>query len=176
VARTAFRVLLGVLATGLVVVLAGVLALYAGGATWLANRVLRAAVAPFPGTTLRVRSVSGNLVTRIVAHDLKLERGPVGVPLHVDEVQARYSLAELLQHDIAIREVRVAGPTASLIQLRDSSWNFLPPFPKRAPQANAPSSAPGRSVRIGTVSVSRGQVTVRFLRGPAGSTLRVDDL
>jgi translocation and assembly module TamB len=165
-----------VLATGLVVVLAGVLALYAGGATWLANRVLRAAVAPFPGTTLRVRSVSGNLVTRIVAHDLKLERGPVGVPLHVDEVQARYSLAELLQHDIAIREVSVAGPTASLIQLRDSSWNFLPPFPKRAPQANAPSSAPGRSVRIGTVSVSRGQVTVRFLRGPAGSTLRVDDL
>ena len=58
-ARTATRVLLGLLTTGIVV--GGVLlaALYLGGATWVVNRVL-AAVNPYPGTALRsARSSSG---------------------------------------------------------------------------------------------------------------------
>ncbi|HTK42349.1 MAG TPA: hypothetical protein VL287_12225, partial [Gemmatimonadales bacterium] len=172
-ARTAFRVLLGVLATGLVIALAGGLALYAGGATWIANRLLAAAVRSLPETTFRVRSVGGSLVSGLVLHDLELNRGPVGVPLHVDEVRVRYRLSRVLQHDIAIDQVHVIGPTAGLIQLRDSSWNFLPPVPK----AKAQSTAPGRTIRIAVASVSRGQATVRFLgSGPAGSTLRVDDL
>lgn len=171
-ARTAFRVLLGVLATGLLLVLVGSLVLYAGGATWLANHFLGVAVAKLPGTTLRVRSVGGTLFTGLVVHDLVLDRGAAGAPLHVDEVRVRYHLPAVLQRDIAIDEVRIIRPSVSLFQLRDSSWNFLPPVPK----TGSPSTGPGPTIRIELVSVSRGQATVQFLGGRAGPTLRVEDL
>src|SRR5262249_37314547 len=168
----AFRVLLAVLATGLLIVLVGSLVLYAGGATWLANHFLGAAVAKLPGTTLRVRSVGGTLFTGLVVHDLVLDRGAAGAPLHVDEVRRRYQLPAVLQRDIAIDEVRIIQPSVSIFQLRDSSWNFLPPVPK----TGSPSTGPGRTIRIDLLSVSRGQATVQFLGGRAGPTLRVEDL
>ena len=72
-ARTAARVLLGLLTTGILVGAGLLVGLYLGGATWVVNRVL-AAVNPYPGTTLRCARVGGNLFRVIRVYDVRLSR------------------------------------------------------------------------------------------------------
>src|SRR3954470_10215456 len=71
VIRTAFRVILAVLTIGALFALGLLLALNLGGASWATNQLLRR-VNPYPGTTMRVGSVTGNFLTGIEVRDARM--------------------------------------------------------------------------------------------------------
>src|SRR5262245_41958851 len=161
-ARTATRVLLGLLTTGIIVggvLLAG---LYLGGATWVVNRVL-AEVNPYPGTTLRSLRVGGNLFQVVRVYDVRLTRARGEDAVRLDSLTLRYDLSSLLGGGVVIRNARLDGPSVLLSQRPDSGWDFLD-LPRR-PSDASPSSSPGSAgpaITIERLSIRRGSARVRL--------------
>ena len=102
-ARTLLRVLLRLLTIGALVVLGFIVALYLGGATWIVNRVLQR-VDPFPDTSLQTARVSGNLLTELTLHDVRLIRADSQPAWRLDSVRAAYDPRRLFGNEIVIRE------------------------------------------------------------------------
>jgi translocation and assembly module TamB len=172
-ARTATRVLLGLLTTGIVVggvVLAG---LYLGGATWVANRVL-AAVNPYPGTALRSARIGGNLFRVIRIYDLRLTRPDGDVAVRLDSLTLRYDLASLLGGGVVIRKACLDGPSVLLTQRPDSSWDLFD-LPRR-PADSTRSGSTGPAVTIERLSIHRGSARVRLAGAPPEGGHRLEGL
>ncbi len=172
-ARTATRVLLGLLTTGIIVggvLLAG---LYLGGATWIVNRVL-AAVNPYPGTALRSARVGGNLYRVIRVYNVRLTRPEGEVAVRLDSLTLRYDPSSLLGGGIVIRKARLDGPNVLLTQRRDSSWDLFD-LPRR-PSDSTPSGSAGPGITIERLSIRRGSARVRLAGSPAQGGHRLEDL
>ena len=158
-ARTATRVLLGLLTAGIIVGASLLAGLYLGGATWAVNRAL-AAVNPYPGTTLQTARVSGNLFRVIRVHDVRLTRPKGEVAVQLDSLTLRYDARSLLGGGVVIREARLYGPRVLLTRRLDSKWDLLD-LPRRpSPSTSSPPKAPG--ITIERLSISRGSARVRF--------------
>ena len=143
-ARTAARVLLGLLTMGILVAGGLVLGLYLGGATWAVNRVL-AAVNPYPGTTLQSARVGGSLFRTIRVYDVRLTRPDGAIPVRLDSLTLTYDPRSLLGGGVLIQEARLAGPSVILTQRPDSKWDLLD-LPRGASDSSS-SSASSRSRR-----------------------------
>jgi translocation and assembly module TamB len=172
-ARTATRVLLGLLTTGIVV--GGVLlaALYLGGATWVVNRVL-AAVNPYPGTALRSARVGGNLFRVILVYDVRLTRSEGEVAVRLDSLTLRYDPLSLLGGGVVIRNARLDGPSVVLSQRPDSSWDLLD-LPRR-PSDTTSSGSGGPGITIERLSIHRGSARMRFAGSRPEGGHRLEDL
>jgi translocation and assembly module TamB len=172
-ARTATRVLLGLLTTGIVV--GGVLlaALYLGGATWVVNRVL-AAVNPYPGTALRSARVGGNLFRVILVYDVRLTRSEGVVAVRLDSLTLRYDPLSLLGGGVVIRSARLDGPSVLLSQRPDSSWDLLD-LPRRPSDSTSPGSG-GPGITIERLSIHRGSARMRVAGSRPEGGHRLEDL
>jgi hypothetical protein len=164
-ARTAARVLLGLLTTGIRVVAGLLVGLYLGGATWAVNRVL-AAVNPYPGTTLRSARVGGNLFRVVRVDDVRLSRPNGEVAVRIDSLTVRYDALSLLGGGVVIREAHLDGPSVLLTKRPGMKWDLLD-LP-RGPSRTKSSASKGPAVTIGRLSISRGSARVRFGSGPEG--------
>ena len=102
-ARTAARVLLGLLTMGILVAGGLVLGLYLGGATWAVNRVLEA-VNPYAGTTLQIARVGGSLFRTIRLYDVRLTRPDGAIPVRLDSLALTYDLRSLLGGGVLIQD------------------------------------------------------------------------
>ncbi|HEY9505418.1 MAG TPA: hypothetical protein VIQ27_05585, partial [Gemmatimonadales bacterium] len=171
-ARTATRVLLGLLMTG-VLVAAGVLAvLHLGGATWAVNRIL-AAVNPYPGTTLQSARVGGNFFQVLRVYDVRLTHPEGQGAIRLDSLRVTYDAWRLLAGEIAIREARLDGPALVLRQRPDSSWDLLD-LPGSSDTSASRKGGP--RIRIDRLAVTRGTVRVEFAEWGRERDLRIEDL
>ena len=171
-ARTAARVLLGLLTMGILVASGLVLGLYLGGATWAVNRVL-AAVNPYSGTTLQSARVGGDLFRTISVYDVRLTRPDGLIPVRLDSLMLRYDPRSLFGGGVVIHEARLAGPSVLLTQRPDSKWDLLE-LPRRSPDSSSGSSGPG--VTIERLSITGGSARVRFAGSRPGAGHRVEAL
>jgi translocation and assembly module TamB len=165
---------LGLLATGTVVLLALVVALYLGGATWVVNRVL-GKLKLDPQTTIRSARVTGNLLTALQLHDVRLTRPNGEIAFRLDSLAVRYDPRELLSGDIFIREARLVAPNAILSQFPDGSWDLFGFRKRPSGSPRRPGSPPPR-ITIGRVSVSQGKVQIRFSGSRTGQLIQTEDL
>ena len=155
--RTAFRTLLMLLVGALALVIGAGLVLRAGGGTWAANRVL-ASLDPLPGITIRVGGAKGNTFSWLELRDVRLTDAKGSVPLSVDSLRIRYSLASLLSGRVDLREVILSRPQVVLQQRPDGSWD-LPQLSKGEPDSGA--SGPPK-IAIHSFSVAEGTILVRL--------------
>lgn len=172
-ARTATRVLLGLLTTGIIVggvLLAG---LHLGGATWVVNRVL-AAVNPYSGSTLRSARVGGNLFRVIRVYDARLTWPDGEVAGRIDSLTLRYDLSSLLGGGVVIRHARLDGLSVLLRQRADSRWDLFD-LPRRSPDSG-PSRSAGPGITIERLSIHRGSARVRLAGSQRDRGHRLENL
>jgi TamB, inner membrane protein subunit of TAM complex len=173
-ARTAARVLLGLLTMGILVASGLVLGLYLGGATWAVNRVL-AEVNPYPGTTLQSARVGGSLFRTIRLYDVRLTRPDGAIPVRLDSLTLTYDPRTLLGGGVLIQEARLAGPSVTLTQRPDSKWDLLD-LPRGASDSSSSSGSSGAGVTIERLSITGGSAWVRFAGSRSGRGHRVEGL
>lgn len=147
------------------------------GATTAAQFLARQAN-PFPGTHLTVERASGNWVRSLRLTNVSLTRpdSPTGAPVpmaHVDTIAARYSLGALLRGRVHLRSLTLRGPSVTMRQAADSSWDWGRLLP---PPAEPPDTSAGTPVRVDRVALSGGQFTADFYAGSRDSTARVRDV
>jgi translocation and assembly module TamB len=172
-ARTAARVLLGLLTTGILVGAGLLVGLYLGGATWAVNRVL-ADVNPYPGTTLRSARVGGNLFRVVRVYDVRLSRPNGEVAVRLDSLTVRYDARSLLGGRVVIREARLDGPSVVLTKRPGSKWDLLD-LPRR-PSGSKPSGSKAPGVTIERLSITQGSARVRFADSRLDGGHRVERL
>ena len=173
-ARTAARVLLGLLTMGILVAGGLVLGLYLGGATWAVNRVLEA-VNPYAGTTLQIARVGGSLFRTIRLYDVRLTRPDGAIPVRLDSLALTYDLRSLLGGSVLIQEARLAGPSVILTQRPDSKWDLLD-IPRGASDSSSSSGSSRAGVTIERLSITGGSARVHFAGSSSGTGHRVERL
>jgi translocation and assembly module TamB len=172
-ARTAARVLLGLLTTGILVGAGLLVSLYLGGATWAVNRVL-AAVNPYPGTTLRSARVGGNLFRVIRVYNVRLSRPNGEVAVRIDSLTVRYDARSLLGGGVVIREARLDGPSVLVTKRPGTKWDLLD-LPRRASGSKS-SGSKGPAVTIDRLSITGGRARLRFAGSRPEGGHRVEGL
>ena len=169
-ARTAARVLLGLLTMGILVASGLVLGLYLGGATWAVNRVLEA-VNPYPGTTLEIARVGGSLFRTVRVYDVRLIRPDGAIPVRLDSLTLTYDLRSLLGGSVLIQDARLAGPSVILTQRPDSKWDLLD-IPRGASDSSSSSGSSRAGVTIERLSITGGSARVHFAGSSSGRASR----
>src|SRR5262245_14258659 len=129
--RRALRILLGLVVAGGLLLGALGLWLRLGGARWAGHRVLRE-VHPFPGPSIVVGPVGGNLLRSAEVRGVELRNASGAVPARVERVRLRYSPDDLLSDEITIDEIEIVGATVRLKRRPDGTWE-LPEKPARKP-------------------------------------------
>lgn len=130
---------------------------------------------PFTNATIHVGGAGGNWLQTLELHDVTLVPTDAAADTtryaHVDTVRVRYSLPALLRRTLHVREVTLAGPSASLHQRADSTWT-LPALPPSEP-APTDTTAPAFAVRVDAAHLRRGRATAQFYTPRGDSTLRI---
>src|SRR4029450_197052 len=123
VIRTALRVILALLTIGALLALGLFVALNLGGATWAANQLLRR-INPYPGTTMRVGSVTGSFLAGIQVRDARMIGRKGEVVIEVEQMSVAYDPRRLLGRDIVIGQVRAVKPKVVLGRFARSRWDL----------------------------------------------------
>jgi len=150
------------------------------GATAAAQFLVRQANS-LPRTTLTVERASGSWVRSLRLIDVSLTRpgsASGSSPLtmaHVDTLAVQYDLKELLWGRVRLTEVRVRGPSLTMRQAADSTWDWLRLMPSSEDASRDTSTAVG-AVRIDRLRLAGGQFTAKFHAGGRDSTARVRNL
>ncbi|MFB6272408.1 MAG: translocation/assembly module TamB domain-containing protein [Salinibacter sp.] len=148
------------------------------GAT-AAVQFLAPRVNPMPNTTLSVEQASGNWVRSLRLTNVSLTRpdsaGDDAVTMaHVDTLAVRYRLWALLEGRLHFPAVSVSGPSVTLRQAPDSTWDWL----RRTPgdEASAADTSAGMPIRVDRLRVTNGQFRASFYAGGRDSTAHVRDV
>jgi translocation and assembly module TamB len=149
------------------------------GATAAAQFLARQAN-PLPNTTLTVERASGSWVRSLRLSGVSLTRpdsttGTAVAMAQVDTLAVAYRLGALLRGRLHLSEVSVHGPSLTLRQAADSSWDWARALANDAPAAPDDTSA-GRPIRIDRVRVADGRFAAQFYAGGRDSTARIRDL
>ncbi|MEQ1911168.1 MAG: hypothetical protein ABMA15_20280, partial [Vicinamibacterales bacterium] len=113
-----------------------------------ANRVLDG--------TLSLGRVNGSLLRGIELEDVTLSRDGEAMVV-VDRARVTYGLRELYNQGTTIRSITLERPRIVLRQRPDGRWNFSDLVRRSGP----PSSGPGRRVRIDSIEVHDGRVSLQ---------------
>ncbi len=155
--RIALRTLLVLLAGALLLVLAGLVALRVGAATWAVNLALEK-INPVDGTRLRAAKAIGNGFSWLELRGLRLTSGGGGVPLSVANVRIHYDPWSLLTNTIVVHELQLLRPQVMIQQAPDSAWNL----PKLKPRkTKAPADSASQKITIQSISLIDGGIIVR---------------
>ncbi len=145
------------------------------GATAAAQFLARQAN-PLPQTTLTVERASGNWVQSLRLADVSLtrpapDRAAPTTMAHVDSLAVEYRPWALLRGRLHLTAVSVHGPSATLRQAADSTWDWARHLPAPAPAPEDTSAS--LPVRVDRLRVSAGAFAARFYAGGRDSTARV---
>ena len=147
------------------------------GATAAAQFLARQAN-PLPQTTLTVERASGNWVQSLRLTDVSLTRpdsggaAPVSMA-HVDSLTAEYRLPALLQGRLHLTAVSVHGPSATMRQAADSTWDWARHLPASAPAPEDTSAS--LPVQVDQLQVSTGAFAAQFYAEGRDSTAQIQD-
>ncbi|MFB6285675.1 MAG: translocation/assembly module TamB domain-containing protein [Candidatus Bipolaricaulia bacterium] len=147
------------------------------GATAAAQFLARQAN-PLPRTTLTVERASGSWIRSLRLVDVSLTRtdSASGTPLtmaHVDTLAAQYDLKDLLWGRVHLTKVRVRGPSVTMRQAADSTWDWLRLMPSGT---SGDTSTAGGAIQIDRIRLAGGQFTAKFYAGGRDSTARIRNL
>jgi len=144
--------------------------------TWTAQQLMDR-FNPLPGTQLTVQQVDGTWLGSLRLIDATLTRtdstGARQRMAHADTVAASYRLVPLLlQSTLHVERATVAGPSLTMRQAPDSSWDWARLLP-----ASDDTTASGLEVRLDRVDVRRGGWSASFhTQSGRDSTARVAGL
>jgi len=132
---------------------------------------------PLPGTDLTVNRAAGSWLGSIRLTGVTLTRTDSTsdadvVMAAVDTLEAEYRLLGLLQNHLHLTQAVVAGPSLTLRQAADSTWDWTAVLPA----ADADTSARSFTVQLDRLDLRRGQFAAQFYAGGRDSTARVTDL
>jgi len=141
-------------------------------AQWLASTAN-----PLPGTELTVERASGSWLRSLRLTNVTLTRrdsarGRVQMA-HVDTLAARYRLWPLLQGRLHVTAVAVDGPSVTMRQAADSTWDWGRALPASTEPADTSAGLP---IRIDRIQVDRGAFAAAFYAEGRDSTARIHDL
>ena len=172
---------------GVVLLLVGMLLLLQTetGAT-TAVQAIAAYANPLPNTTLTVERASGSWVGSLrLTNVTLLHTPPDGTPprdtlAHADTLAADYRLGPLLDGRLHLTEVTAAGPSLTMRQAPDSTWDWVRVLPASEAPADTGAAMP---IQVNRVRVTEGQFRASFYAGGRdsiatvqGFTVRAADL
>lgn len=132
---------------------------------------------PLDGTDISIGTVRGSWVASLELVDVTITRtdsasGERLEMAHVDTLSSRYDLSDLTSGQLTLRNVRVAGPRATLRQAADSTWDWIRVLPSPSTDTTTSSFI----VRVEDAEISRGRASAQFYAPGRDSTATVDDL
>ena len=169
---------LGAVLVGLLLLIgAALLALQTESGATAAAQWVAGAANPVPDTELTVGSASGNWVRSLRLTDVRLTRtdaatGSPGPMARIDTLAARYRLWPLLQGRLHVERLSVAGPTVTMRQAADSSWDWG----RALPESETTDTSAAMPIRVDRLRVTRGAFSASFYAGGRDSTARLRDL
>ncbi len=148
------------------------------GATAAAQFLARQAN-PLPQTTLTVERASGNWVQSLRLADVSLtrpapDRAAPATMAHVDSLAVEYRPWALLRGRLHLTAVSIDGPSATLRQAADSTWDWARHLPASPPASEDTSAA--LPIRVDRLRVSAGAFAAQFYAGGRDSTARIQGL
>jgi len=166
---------------GTAVVLTGLLLLILQtdtGAT-AAVRFLAPRVNPMANTTLFVERASGNWIRSLQLTNVSLARpdsADTGSVLmaHVDTIDVQYRLGALLRGRLNLIAVTVSGPSVTMRQAPDSTWDWIRLAP--SDQTTPSDTTADTPVQVRRLRVTDGQFRAAFHAGGRDSTARIRDV
>ncbi len=157
------------LVIGLLVVIGGGLLLLQ--TAWFKQRLLDYAVAranTYLTADLSVGRLTGSLWSGIELHNVRLARD--GRPLaSVDRLAVDYSVMDLVSKGLVLERLVLDHPVIALRQDRQG-WNLSRIVRKDAQEQER--QGPGRPIQIGSIRITRGEVTIAPCGAPCGVDLR----
>ncbi|WP_233993977.1 translocation/assembly module TamB [Salinibacter altiplanensis] len=148
------------------------------GATAAAQFLARQAN-PLPQTTLTVGRASGTWVQSLRLTNVSLTRPDSGASApasmaHIDTLAVQYRLGALLRGRLHLTSVSLRGPSVTLRQAPDSTWDWARRLPASEP-------APGDTSASFPIEVDRFRLTdgafaAQFYAGGRDSTAQIQDL
>jgi len=155
----------------------GLLALQTETGATTAARFIASSANPLPGTRIEVDRASGTWLRSLQLTGLTLTRtdsasGASVQMAHVDSLDVRYRLLPLLQGRVHVTALSVGGPSVTMRQAADSTWDWaqvLPPSSEEDTSATMP-------IRVDRAEIVAGAFSAAFYADGRDSTARVRDL
>jgi len=169
----------GLLGTGLLLVGLLLLVLQTETGATATVQFLTPPLNPLPGTTLSVERASGNWVRSIRLTNVSLTRpdSTSGTPVtmaHVDTLALEYRLGALLRGRLHFPSATVHGPSMTMRQAPDSTWDWGRLYPHTEPAPDDTSAA--MPLHIDQLRVDDGAFRAAFFAAGRDSTARIHDL
>ncbi len=149
------------------------------GATAAAQFLARQAN-PVPNTTLTVERAGGSWLRSLHLTNVALTRpdsasGTAVSMAQVDTLAVSYRLGALLRGRLHLMSVSLRGPSVTLRQAADSTWDWGRAFARDTTTAPEDTSA-GMPIQIDRVRVGEGHAAAQFYADGGDSTVQVEDL
>lgn len=130
---------------------------------------------PFEGADIEVGRIGGNWISTLQLYDVNVTRADTTRLAHVDTLRLRYRLWSLWSKRLHIRDAVLAGPTVTLQQQADATWDLLNALGLSEPDTTP--AAPGAFVvQVDDLRLDDGALSARFYAPGRDSTLRIDDV
>jgi len=136
---------------------------------------------PMPNTTLTVDRASGSWVRSLRLTNVSLARpdsasaSPTRMA-RVDTLAVEYRLGALLRGRLHLTTVSVRGPSVTLRQAPDSTWDWARLAPETETKEAPDDTSAAMPIQIDQLRVDEGQFAAHFYAGGRDSTARVQDL
>ena len=143
-------------------------------AQWLASTFN-----PFPNTQLTVQSASGSWIRSLRLTDVSLARTPPNRPnavsmAHVDTLAVRYRVLPLLKGRLHLTRATLAGPSVTMRQAPDSTWDWGQLFPSG--DGAETDTSDGFVVQVDELALTDGAFTASYYAPDGDSIARVRNL
>ena len=136
----------------------GLLAIETG---WAKNRIRAVLVRQanqYLTATLAIGRLEGSLLRGIRLHDVDLARGGQTL-IHIDEIAVRYSIRELVQRGVIIREVRLTRPRIVGSKQPDGKWDLGGLVKREAREEER--TGPARPIEVQAIQIVDGHISLR---------------
>src|SRR5262245_20858582 len=152
-----------IIVVGLLVALAIVVTQTGWFKNWLRGYIVREANLVLNGE-LSIERLTGNLFSGVELGNVHLKMDGQDV-ISIQEVGAKYKLADLVSKGIAIRSIRLDGPVVHLERNRETNeWSIGRIVKKQEQEANR--RGPARPITIEDIGISDGSVIFASRIGP----------
>jgi translocation and assembly module TamB len=166
--RTALRIILGVIAALLALILIAVVTLT--NTDWGREQVRRVVVSTLGKSAhgvVRIGKIGGNLLKGVILTDLSITDSAGNPFFSVERARAQYDLPALFDKRIVLASLALERPVIVLDQPPGGEWNYERIFPSTGAKSTTPGF--GSWITLNNVRITDGRLTVRTPWAPADS-------
>ena len=155
---TLAKVLIGLIAFLLLLIVAGLLVIETG---WAKNRIRELLVRQanqYLTATLTIGRLEGSLLRGLQIGDITLDRDGRTL-VKIDEVALSYSIRELVQRGVIIRRVRLTRPHVVGTRMADGRWDLAALVKRESREGER--TGPNRPIEVQSIEVIDGRVSLQ---------------